>query len=81
MTPRKKMIQLHSECQQLLGIDNYPPEFKRSVSILAEFICTKIINEVLSELIQNEHDGFKVIERIDYWEKVQKKLETYENIR
>ena len=75
MKPKQKAIELHEQSCQILGYDNDNSAiYNRALSIMAEYVAYKISQEVIEEIMQYADDTVTAIERINYWESVQKHI-------
>jgi len=75
MKPKQKAIELHEQSCQILGYDNNNSAiYNRAISIMAGYVSYKIAQEVIEEIMDNADDTVTAIERINYWESVQKHI-------
>ena len=77
MTPKQKAQELHERMRVSFGYENdgNTPEFNRAMSIMAEYAAYKVTEEIILELIDHHSNKVETIERLEYWEKVQKYID------
>ena len=76
MKPKKKALELCEQMRLLLGyeFDSKNDNLNRALSIMAEYSAYKITEEIIIELIDHHSNKIETIERLEYWEKVQKHI-------